>query len=162
LGNGVAALAGNCDDLIDQLFCGMYKKLVRAAYIRLRNYQTAEDIVQDVFVLAQEKRDSLLIHPNPGGWLFDALKKKILHEFRSMIRFNSMKLRLEMEIPAQQFTEIGFRSDRFDFLTEIEYEMLVTIYIDGFTIRMVADKLGYTYETCRRHVQRTKNKIRNA
>lgn len=153
-------MANNTDDLISQLYNDMYNKLVMSAYIRLRNYQAAEDIVQDVFALAQEKRDNLLIHPNPGGWLFDVLKKKLLHELRAMTRFKAMQGKLEAGLTAELPAETGTVPDRFDHLTETEYNLLKSIYIEGSTIRMVAEKLGLSYETCRRYVQRTKDKIK--
>ena len=154
------ALTSDTDDLISQLYDDMYKKLVMTAYTRLRNYQAAEDIVQDVFALAQEKRVNLLLHPNPGAWLFDVLKKKLMHELRSMTRFKAMLAKLEVGLTAELSAETASIPDRFDHLTEKEYNVLRTIYIDGSTIRMVAEKLGLSYETCRRHVQKTKDKIR--
>ena len=41
------------------------------------NADAVTDVVQDVFLLAWEHRRELMIHPNAGGWLMQALKYRI-------------------------------------------------------------------------------------
>jgi len=155
----VFALINKTEDLISQLFSDYSEKLFRAAKVKLHNYHTAEDVVQDVFVLALEKREMLLIHPYPEGWLFIVLRKKLLHELRACIRSKALQEKLELILSTVQPAEYGSRSDRFDSISEKEYILLSMIYVDGSPMRTVAEKLGISYETCRRRVQKAKHKI---
>ena len=148
-------------DFIEKLYCSELKKLIRAANLKLRNYQTAEDMAQDVFVLAQEKREALMSHPEPERWLLNVLRKKLMHEFRARSKFMGALIELEARARSEEFADNEFKSELFDCLTEEEIEMLKLIWVDGYTIRMVAEKLGIKYETCRRRIQRAKDKIRD-
>jgi len=47
-----------------------YEKVLRYLYAALADEQAARDIVQEVFLVAWQKREALLTHPNPGGFLF--------------------------------------------------------------------------------------------
>jgi len=158
---GVKVLANKADDFIHQLYIEMFKKLVRTACFRIRDYHAAEDIAQDVFVLAHKMQDDLVVHPNPKGWLFDTLNKKLMHELRARTRFIASLEKLEAKLLAEQSENNEIKSDKFDHLTQQEFDMLKMVYNDGFTIKMVAEKLGLTYETCRRQIQRAKDKVRN-
>ena len=154
-------LTNKADDMIHQLYMEMFTKLFRAANLRLRDHHAAEDVAQDVFVLAHKMKDDLLVHPNPKGWLFDTLKNKLMHEMRARTRFIASLEKLETRLLTEQPDNSEFNSDKFDRLTQREFDMLKMVYSDGFTIRMVAEKLGLSYETCRRQIQRAKDKVRD-
>lgn len=47
-----------------------YEKVLRYLYAALADEQAARDTVQEVFLVAWQKREALLTHPNPGGFLF--------------------------------------------------------------------------------------------
>lgn len=151
---------GNDNDLIVRLYRSMYKILFLAAYSKLRNYHSAEDITQDVFAFAQEKRKELSVHPNQQGWLFDVLNNKLKHELRAKTRFIAMQGKLEIQPPLAHPAKNGFSQSIVNCLTENEYNMMKMIYIEGFTIREVSEKLGLHYDTCRRQVQNAKNKLK--
>ena len=154
------ALINDTEDFITQLYNGMHKKLFLAAYSKLHNFHTAEDITQDVFVLAQENREELSSHPNPEGWLFDTLKNKIKHEFRAKARFIVFQGKLKTWPQATRSSKIGFSQDMINCLTENEQKMMGKIFIDGYSIREVAQIYGLPYETCRRQVQIAKEKLK--
>jgi RNA polymerase sigma-70 factor (ECF subfamily) len=149
----------SAEDFIAQLYNRMYKKLYLAAYSRLRSFHAAEDITQDVFVLAQEKREELLVHPNPEGWLFDTLKNKIKHELRAKTRFFAMQGKLEAMWQTTRNSKIGFSQEMINCLTEKEHRLMRMIFVEGYSIREVAKKYGLIYDTCRRHVQAAKEKL---
>ena len=41
-----------------------------------------EEEIHEVFLLALKKRDKLICHPNPGGWLVEAMRKRLLAHYR--------------------------------------------------------------------------------
>lgn len=51
------------------------------------SYQSKiEDEIQEVFLLAWKKREKLKCHPNPGGWLVEAMRKRLLAHYRKWRR----------------------------------------------------------------------------
>ena len=64
-------------DLIESQFQEFYPALHRYASIALKDEGWAEDVVQDVFHDALRNADALSTHPNPQGWLMQALKNKV-------------------------------------------------------------------------------------
>ena len=55
------------DTFLEDLYREMYQKLYAFARVRLRDEQLAQEVTQDVFVLAQEKLDEVRHSPNPQG-----------------------------------------------------------------------------------------------
>jgi RNA polymerase sigma-70 factor (family 1) len=70
-----------------QAFEVMYKRhwpeLIDAAYRRLQSRQKAEDIVQEIFISLYNKRTALEFTVSVKAYLNQALKFKVLNEFRS-------------------------------------------------------------------------------
>lgn len=63
------------EDLIfDHLFRTQYKKMCRAAYTFLENFDAAEDVVQEVFSEMWEKKTLLKKLENPEDYLFIAIR----------------------------------------------------------------------------------------
>ena len=54
------------DSFLEELYLEMYKKLYYYAYVRLKDEQLSQEVVQDVFVLAQEKLEVLRQSPRAG------------------------------------------------------------------------------------------------
>ena len=71
----------------NELFSHYYKRLCRFAYIILKCEQSAEEIVQDVFVKLWEKREKLSICLNLDSYLFISVKNSSLN----MIKFNHIR-----------------------------------------------------------------------
>ena len=72
----------------------LYEDNFRLLYHIGRTFLTAspdrtgriEEEIHEVFLLALQKRDKLLKHPNPGGWLVEAMRKRLLADFRKWRR----------------------------------------------------------------------------
>lgn len=60
--------------------------LLRHALFRVKDRETAEDIVQDVFLSAYKSRDNYTGAANEKTWLFAILKNKIIDHYRSKLR----------------------------------------------------------------------------
>lgn len=67
----------------EELYNRHWAGLVDAAYRRLQSSQRAEDLVQDLFVSLYQKRTSIEFTVSLQAYLNQALKYKILNEFRS-------------------------------------------------------------------------------
>lgn len=65
---------------IATLFYDYASKLSRKAYRLIYDAEKARELVQDVFILASDKVELLIEHPNPYGWLTKTLDHLILQE----------------------------------------------------------------------------------
>jgi RNA polymerase sigma-70 factor (ECF subfamily) len=59
--------------------------LLRHTLFRVKDLETAEDIVQDVFLSAYKSRDNYTGAANEKTWLFAILKNKIIDHYRSKL-----------------------------------------------------------------------------
>lgn len=63
----------------ESLFRSSYVSLVRYARTLIRDYDTAEEIVQDLFFIIWKDREKLQIESSLNGYLFRAVHNKCLH-----------------------------------------------------------------------------------
>lgn len=75
---------------LSALFEEHYELLYRVGRLFCGNGQTAmvEEQIQEVFLLAWQKRGKLRHHPNPGGWLVEAMRLKLMNSGRKLAREN--------------------------------------------------------------------------
>ena len=144
---------------IEALYREMYDKLYRFANVRLGNHHLAQELVQDVFVLAQEKISDVRSSSNPQGWLMKALSNSLLHALRTKKMILARTVLLDENIaapPPEPVSEYGLDS----FLQPEEWTIISLIYCYGFSIEETAEKMGITYEACRKRLYRTRKKIK--
>jgi RNA polymerase sigma-70 factor (family 1) len=67
----------------EELYNRYWCSLVNAAYKRLNSKEKAEDIVQNIFVDIYQRRSTINLTISLKAYLFQALKFKVLNEFRS-------------------------------------------------------------------------------
>jgi RNA polymerase sigma-70 factor (family 1) len=65
------------------LYMRHWSSLIDTAYRRLQSREKAEDMVQEIFISFYQKRQFLEITVSVQAYLYQALKYKILNEFRS-------------------------------------------------------------------------------
>lgn len=71
----------NRDKIIDELFREMYRPMFKLASVRL-NSSLAEVVVQDTFLIATLKFNSMMSSGNIRGWLMNVLKGEIRNRRR--------------------------------------------------------------------------------
>ncbi len=67
----------------ERLFNRYWEPLFAAAMHRLQSRDLSEDILQELFVDLWEKRDDIQIRTNVQGYLFTALKNRVLNKIKS-------------------------------------------------------------------------------
>lgn len=72
---------------IERLFMANHKALCNLANRILRNRDTAEDIVQEVFIKIWQKRDEIKIESTLKGYLFKAVANAALNELQRIKKF---------------------------------------------------------------------------
>ena len=148
------------NEFIDKLYREMYEKMYWFAYLRLNSHHLAEEIVQDVFLLAYEKAGALQASKNPQGWLVKALSFTILHTLRTQQYMISHFTEYNENLESTQYDSYGSDYGLEERLTSEEWKLLILIYNEGYTIEDAAVKLGIEFETCRKRVFRLRKKVK--
>ena len=147
------------DSFLEELYLEMYKKLYYYAYVRLKDEQLSQEVVQDVFVLAQEKLEVLRQSPNPQGWLIRTAGYTVLHaqRTRQLIQAHFAPLDEEIMAASPPEEELGLR----ELMTEEEWRLMKSVYCDGYSIKEAAGLFGLGLEACRKRLYRLKQRLRS-
>lgn len=145
---------------IEKLYREQYVHMYRFAYLRLNDHYLAEEIVQDVFLLAYKKIKELRDCQNPQGWLVKTLGNTIMHALRTKQFIMSHFVEFDEGIEPSGYdidSDLGLREQ----LSPEEWKLLSMIYNEGYSIDEAARMFGIKFETCRKRILRARKKIKN-
>ena len=77
-------MANNTDDLIVELYKSSFDRMHAVAYRELGDSAMAEDIVHETFLVLLTRKQDLVTHVNPGGWLMTVMMNLIRNSKRKM------------------------------------------------------------------------------
>lgn len=132
----------------------LYKRLMLVAYRLTGDTALAEDMVQDVFILALLHPEKLIDHPNREGWLMVTLCNMVKNEKRRM-RQKELSLE-EISEPFWEDESRGLHEILPAGLSEKERMILIWHYEKDLDYREMANCLGISEGTCRLRVFRAK------
>ena len=139
----------NAELFLEELFRKYYKDLLRYTTVVLTKHgggyvsdsERAHDVVQDVFMLAWEKRETLMESESPVGWLYKAAVYKVreaLRDDRAWIRRLSQA---EEILPVQELSRT-MPEDWEDCISREDFELLCRVYLDGYTYKELCEEMG--------------------
>lgn len=144
----------------DDLYMQNSLKMIQTARRLLGSIESAEDVVQNVFIILLAKKDQVMNHPCPQAWLFVTLRNQIGNELQKQRYRNADSL--------DDGNEIG-REDNYRFslydcmpsgLTSSEKEILCMLFEDGYSYAEIARRMGKSVLACRTKSYRAKNHYR--
>lgn len=159
------------DRLMEQLYHDYFGKLTMYAAASLRSQSRAQDIVQDTFHEALRHIDTLMEHPNPGGWLMVTLKNKLREEERAqrryMLRFLSLNTdmatepgghdpQLERQLNAGEPSALEKIQNA---LTPEEFLLLKRLTIDRASHLEVAKEFNISVYASQKRLERIRKKL---
>lgn len=166
--------------LIESLYKEYHSKLFQTAYIKTRDIQLSNDIVNETFLIAVKKIDVLTEHPSKGGWLFATLYNKIKEQYKiKTITDPNTGLKIPIKIEyienIDNYAEIAdyqqsvdqdlLESESLDKYKSIlkpkELEYIKSRFIDDKPTGAVAQELDITYSNATTMFSRIKEKIKN-
>ena len=124
----------------------------------------AEDILQDTYLEAYRRRDMLMEHPNPAGWLYrtarnlyrNMVRKKENHNFSLETVSQSVFLTEE-----PRYGSAEWRLAAEGLLPERDRRLLRLYYLDGYSIREIAGTLHATEGSVRVRLLRVRRRVRD-
>ena len=143
--------------IIEQFYRQEYESMFKLACYSLNDQNLAEAAVQDAFLIASTKFDKFTSSPNPTGWLYNVLKNNIreLRRERQKIltRFVSLDDVPELSVNIPYIDSINAKKDA-------DLQLLSRIYVDGYSLREIADELSISVPALKMRINRAKKRLR--
>lgn len=114
-----------------------------------------EEVVQETFLIAFAKLETVRDSPNPTGWLVVTLK----HILRKTIMKEMRQCKLSTP-PKDWEDEHGLMELIPDEFNEKDERLLCLKYDKGYSVKMIATDLGMTPEQCSRRLYKLRQKLR--
>ena len=95
----------NADNFFQSLCEQYYADLGNFLLALAKDRELAQDLLQETFIVAWNKRELLLTHPNPAGFLFQTARLCLKHARQKQKKQQSRVLYLDREQLAQQKQE---------------------------------------------------------
>ena len=150
---------------LQKLFQQYYKLLLNYVMARLthKNIMVAEDIVQSVFLEAWRKRSTLKDHPNPVGWLIKTgdYKMRAWKRLGSTSEVSLDERPIESGATDYRLSAVEILIAVEAILNEREQELFRSYFIEGYSIREMAERERITETAFKMRVFRMREKIRN-
>ncbi|HIS53153.1 MAG TPA: hypothetical protein IAC15_10540 [Candidatus Onthomonas avicola] len=152
----------------EMIYREQYPAMYRYATALLKNYSTrdgyasgrAEEVVQEAFGVAWEKRDELFASTAPAGWLIRAVQYKARELIREDQKWMKRVLRCSEYSGSQDAGNFHLRSELSDLLSEEEYLLLKGLYLEGYTYKELSRQLGVKQSALAMRVKRLKERLR--
>lgn len=150
---------------IEQLVAEHHQMVYRIAYRLTGSVPDAEDLTQQVFLIAQEKLSQLRNPQSAGSWLLAILRNLFLkiRQKRRPISAESLRLDLETIAAATPQPPDVDRERLQDALNEMppKFRLVLTMfYYEGCSYREIADRLEVPIGTVMSRLARAKGHLR--
>jgi len=143
---------------LSNLYVIMYDTLLRFANAKLGNIQRAEEIVQDAFIIAQQRVDTVMDSANANGWMVNTVKYLLKHEYRARQKAHALYYELKRDADVQKhFLSDDYIFELSDMFAKDDWELLFRVCIEGVPIGDITLELGIEYDACKKRLQKLKN-----
>ncbi|HLV39049.1 RNA polymerase sigma factor [Xanthomarina sp.] len=154
-----------------EIYNRYYKAMFNVAYRIVKDRFEAEDVMQEAFLLAFTKLESLQDVSTFGAWLKRIVINNSLHHFKKNNKyetasFEDVKYKIESEdqgIPIDyEFTNLKAKQvlETLNTLKE-NYRITLTLHlIEGYDYEEISSILNMSYSNCRTTISRAKESLR--
>jgi len=155
----------------EKLFRSSYVSLVRYAKTLVRDHDTAEEIVQDLFFRLWQDRQKMKIESSLNGYLFRSVHNRALHriEHRKVVERHAGEMAAAASLSAEPVTETIYYNElqaRVAGVLERLPERCRLIFrmsrFEGMKYNEIADKLAVSLKTVEADMGRALKEFRKA
>ncbi|MCX7550459.1 RNA polymerase sigma factor [Xanthomarina sp. F2636L] len=154
-----------------EIYNRYYKAMFNVAYRIVKNRFEAEDVMQEAFLLAFTKLESLQDDATFGAWLKRIVINNSLHHYKKNNKyentaFDDVKYKIESEDQGAsndyEFTKLKAKQvlETLNSLKE-SYRVSLTLHlIEGYDYEEIGSILNMSYANCRTTISRAKESLR--
>ena len=155
----------------EKLFRSSYVSLVRYARVLLKDHDTAEEIVQDLFFRLWQGRENLKIESSLNGYLFRSVHNRSLHyiEHLKVVSRHAGEIAAEAPAASDSVSEDIYYSELQDKVTRVLErlpERCRAIFrmsrFEGLKYNEIADKLSVSLKTVEADMGKALREFRKA
>ena len=142
----------DCDPLFSRLYLEMLEQMTAYSARRLGDIGLAEDVAQDTFAECWknwEQGQRVKHHPNPRGWLWEALKIKLKKMREDMEKVRTVPLDELAHPPAAPVERRLYLSDYLPPDTSRADRRIVRLRLEGYRYQEIAEKMEMPVERVR-------------
>ena len=153
-----------------EIYNRYYKAMYNTAYRIVKDSFEAEDVMQDSFLLAFTKLDTLKDIKTFGAWLKRIVINNSIHHFNKNSKYNEVPLD---DVLYKVEDDTGFTSD-YEFSNlkakqiietmntlKDNYRVALTLHlIEGYDYEEISEILAISYANCRTVISRAKDRLR--
>ncbi|WP_188112012.1 RNA polymerase sigma-70 factor [Aquimarina sp. RZ0] len=161
-------LKADNNQALESLFKKYYKVLVIFSNNYIHDRAIAEDLVQDVFVMIFEKRETLKIHTSIKSFLYTSVRnhtlnyikksKSLVHHQHILNDIDAMDTDVSEMIDLAELSEKLYKA--IDKLPSQNQKIFRMSKLDGYSNQEIADQLGLTKRTVETHISNALKKLK--
>lgn len=145
---------------LQKLYAENYAKFFSFAKGAVSDSATAEDLVQDMFVIALCRIDVLFASENPCGWLQNTLKNIIENFYQKHCPISADASELDSLCAEAYHSPVYMQYA--GLIDDASLQLLIWIYCDEIGYAEVSRRLGASVDACKKRTQRAKQAMRDA
>ena len=152
--------------LLDSLYCEhhqlVYKLISNRLYRGLGTKADADDLMQEVFIIAGDHISTLRKHPNQVGWLMQTAHNVVRNHIRTKARHKEQLFHsLDLHRSNEDFDAIDFDATLQNVLNPDDYAILRAYYFDNRPHDEICTKHGLSEAALRVRISRIKKLLKN-
>lgn len=137
------------------LYEKQYEKMFKLAYRMTGSIEKTQDLVQNAFLLALFRKEELMVHPKPEGWLMTALTNLIFNERRRSESHPEVPLESVIEsLSVNDDSEMPLELALPKQLSKEDREILILRFEQRLSYAEIGDRLGISEGACRSRLHR--------
>ena len=155
-------------DVFKEIYDRYWDRLLNAAYKRVKNTETCEEIVQDVFTKLWTNRTSLLFTTGLGNYLYTAVRYNVIDHYRKhSIRENfitSEQVQLKLDNSTEEYIFLNDLKKHIDMMIAKLPVKCRSVYqlsrIEFKTNKEIASELNISEKTVEGHLTKALQSLR--
>ena len=149
-------------DPVSEAFLKYHDYLVNYAQQKGFSMDTAEDLVQEVFLRVWENPEKLMACRKKSSWLLGILKHRIEHLQRDTQYAEQLQSELETLSSDQYEDQLALRLIYGGIISDKDLELLILYGTEGFSYKDLCARFGLEEPACRKQIERARKRFRKA
>ena len=140
----------------EEVYRTRYRSLLKLAFVLSGSHHTAEELVQEAFLAAYRKWDSVSRFEYPEAWL----RRVLINKANSRLRRSYAESRAKRRWSVGRPTQVTIPEPTAEFWSQLrslprrQGQTLALFYLEGCSVAEIAEVLGCAEATARVHLHR--------